>query len=117
MTFPKELIDQLNEESKKRSPIPRYFNKESEPIGLGDWMVLIEDRDYAIVKKTTIGEVEISTVWLGIDHSFGLSPNILIFETMVFGGPCNQEQDRYSTLEEALKGHEHYVAKVKRYEQ
>ena len=37
----------------------------------------------------------VSTVFLGIDHSFHNGPPIL-WETMVFGGPLDQEQDRCS---------------------
>ncbi len=56
----------------------------------------------------------VSTVFLGLDHSFGEGAPIL-FETMVFDS--NTELDgepfRYSTYEEAEKGHEDIVAKVK----
>lgn len=58
-----------------------------------------------IVKQTMIDGVKISTVFLGIDHSFLGGPP-LIFETMVFGGDQDAEMDRYSTKREALEGHE-----------
>ena len=48
----------------------------------------------------------ISTVFLGIDHNFGDDSPPLLFETMVFGGKFDQEQDRYATYDEALAGHE-----------
>jgi hypothetical protein len=81
-----------------------------------------------IVKQEEIGENSISTVFLGLDHNFtrrayGVGhPHI--FETMAFGPP-NEDggiwlgdrfvkitlgesfyQDRYSTWNEALEGHE-----------
>lgn len=66
---------------------------------------------YRRVAKDTIGDTEVSTVFLGIDHSpFGEKP--LLFETMVFGGELNQEQIRYETWEEAEFGHDKMVAKV-----
>lgn len=63
------------------------------------------------VAKDKIGEVEISTVFLGLDHSFGSGAPVL-WETMVFGGKLDQEQDRYCSYEEALKGHASMLAKV-----
>lgn len=64
------------------------------------------------VAKDTINGIDISTVFLGIDHGFaGNAP--MLFETMVFGGPDNQYQERYSTWEQAEKGHQRAVNMVK----
>ena len=50
-------------------------------------------------------DVSVSTVFLYMDHSFnGGTP--LLFETMIFGGLHNNHQLRYSTWEDAEKGHE-----------
>ena len=82
--------------------------------------VLCEDREDLIncfnidmrrVAKDKIGDTEVSTVFLCIDHSFGAGPPIL-FETMVFGGPLDQEMKRYSTYEEAEKGHKEMCERV-----
>ena len=55
--------------------------------------------------------VSVSTVFLGINHNFrGNKP--LWFETMVFGGALDREQRRYSTWEEAERGHAEMVARV-----
>ena len=59
-------------------------------------------------------EVQVSTVFLGLDHQWGDGPP-LIFETMIFGGPKNQYQDRYSTYEEALAGHEKALKLAKKH--
>ncbi len=56
------------------------------------------------VGKDTENNVEVSTVFLGIDHSFG-GRHPILFETMIFGGEHDQEMDRYSTWEEAEEGH------------
>jgi hypothetical protein len=40
-----------------------------------------------------VGNSEISTVFLGLDHSFGRGAPLL-FETMVFGGELDQEMKR-----------------------
>lgn len=59
-----------------------------------------------------VGEITISTVFIGIDHNFGDVPPLL-FETMVFGGKLDQEMDRCSTWEGAEKMHELMCEKVK----
>ena len=64
------------------------------------------------VASTTIGESRVSTVFLGIDHSYGDGPPLL-FETMVFEGPLDQEQDRCSTWEQAEAMHAEMCAKVR----
>jgi hypothetical protein len=56
------------------------------------------------LKKTEIGDILISTVFLGLDHQHGDGPPLL-WETMIFGGKHDQYQERYSSREEALEGH------------
>lgn len=55
--------------------------------------------------------ITVSTVFLGLDHSFGEGPPVL-FETMVFGGKHNEEQWRYCTWDQAEVGHRQVVALV-----
>lgn len=75
---------------------------------------LLSDPDYKIVGKTDVGDYEVSTVWLGVDHNFGDGKPI-IFETMVFAkgtkGDVSYDEWcwRYSTLEEAKDAHESIV--------
>jgi len=57
------------------------------------------------VKHDTYGEVGVSTVFLGLDHGWVPGGEPIVFETMVFGGALDQEQDRYSSLEGAEAGH------------
>ncbi len=61
------------------------------------------------VAFTKIGAVEVSTVFLSINHQYGKGPPIL-FETHVFGGALDGETNRYSTWEEAVAGHKKMVA-------
>lgn len=61
-----------------------------------------EDR---LVRQENVGRYHISTVLLVIDHNF-LGGKPLIFETMVFEEGEEVWTDRYSTEEEAIKGHE-----------
>lgn len=84
-----------------------YYSPEGEPIDVDEWARLWEDPAVKIVKKDTVcdGLYDVSTVYLGMDHSFGYGPP-LIFETMIFGsGPLDGEQWRYTTRDEALAGH------------
>ncbi len=68
------------------------------------------ERDSRIVAKSKLpGDVRVSTVFLGLDHSWDGGPPLL-FETMIFGGAHNDYQERYSTWEEAEKGHAEAVA-------
>jgi hypothetical protein len=75
------------------------------------WSRWFENADRRVA-KTTVGEVEVSTVFLGLDHSFGGDLPIL-FETMIFGGEHNDYQERYATWEKAEIGHLKAVKLVK----
>jgi hypothetical protein len=48
--------------------------------------------------------INVSTVFLGLDHSYNSTVPIL-WETMVFGGPFDQQSVQYSSFKDALKGH------------
>jgi hypothetical protein len=63
-----------------------------------------------IVARTKIGDAEVSTVFLSIDHSF-LEKGPVLWETMVFGGPLGGKMNRYRTRAQAEAGH---AAMVKR---
>lgn len=67
--------------------------------------------DYKRVANHDGDTFQVSTVWLGLDHSYDGGPP-LIFESMVFGHrhPLDQVQRRYSTEAEALAGHKTLVA-------
>lgn len=53
----------------------------------------------------------VSTIFLGIDHSF-YGGNPILFETMIFGHYDDLYQTRYHTWEESVKGHIVAVEKV-----
>lgn len=63
--------------------------------------------------KTKVKGCEISTVDLGLDHSFGIGAP-LYYETMIFGDDKFEGyQERYSTKKEAKKGHKEAIKYVK----
>lgn len=71
------------------------------------------DRKSIARKRFYFRKITVSTVFLGIDHSFDDGAPLL-FETMVFGGTLDGEMERYSTYEEALAGHKAMVKRVRR---
>lgn len=88
------------------------YDRQGREISMVEWAELLADDDVRQVARTEMDDaVSVSTVWLGLDHSFG-GTRPLVFETMVFGGPLDMEQERYSTEAEALLGHQLMVAKV-----
>ena len=51
-------------------------------------------------------DVRVSTVFLGLDHAWN-SPIPVLWETIIFGGNYDQAyQERYSSYEDALEGHQ-----------
>jgi hypothetical protein len=76
-----------------------------------EWGRCFESAD-RIVAQDTIGSVRVSTVFLGLDHSFLPGGPPLFFETMTFGQPLDQECVRYSTWEEAEAGHTAMLLRV-----
>jgi hypothetical protein len=80
------------------------------PCDVTMWAPWFEATPNRRVAETKIGDSLISTVFLGIDHGFGGDP--LWFETMVFGGPFDQEQHRYQTYEESEYGHKMMIKKI-----
>lgn len=78
-----------------------------------EWITGYTDQDKRVA-LTEVGDVKVSTVWLGIDYNFGGSERPLIFETMVFGGEHDELCHRYSTEAEALAGHAEVCSAVLR---
>ncbi len=76
---------------------------------LMEWGRWYEDNRPALrVGDDDVNGVRVSTVFLGLDHSFGEGLPLL-FETMIFKGPHDGWQDRYTTWEEAELGHKRIV--------
>lgn len=77
-----------------------------------EWAAMFEDIDSRRVGHDTVGDVSVSTVFLGMDHGFGRMPEL--FETMTFGGTCDQILvARYPTWESAARGHRVTVTRLR----
>lgn len=74
------------------------------------WAQQFQDPERRRIGLDKIGEAEVSTVFLGINHGFAGPP--LWFETMIFGGFEGEYCERYETLEQARAGHARVVAKL-----
>lgn len=93
----------------------RYFNRQGQAVTSDEWAASFkpEVQKVAATDIVSHGEtVTVSTVWLGLNHNWGDGPP-LIFETMVFRGPLDEEQVRYSTEAEAIAGHAAMCARVR----
>jgi hypothetical protein len=98
-----------------------HYARTGEQITLRQWAILhscpeyvrvsITDVAYASADETEVEHCVVSTVWMGIDHSFGRNKR-LIFETMVFGGEYDEYQERYITETQAIDGHERIVRAI-----
>jgi hypothetical protein len=76
---------------------------------LSEWQEYLHSAQN-LVAETIVGSSKISTSFSGFDLTFGEPP--LLFETMVLGGPHHGRMQRYSTWEQALKGHDDSVIQV-----
>jgi hypothetical protein len=95
-----------------------HFDRAGDPLTLGQWAYLFECyQDYRRVAVTEdVNGFWVSTVWMGIDHSFGAGPP-LIFETMrQLGRGSLRNEYRWPTEEAALAGHDQLVEALRRFE-
>lgn len=79
--------------------------KATSVIEAAEWLEKNPERK--AVKQEHIGDVRISTVFLGLDHAWpknDITP--VLWETMIFGGEHDQYMDRYTSHEDALEGHQ-----------
>lgn len=86
----------------------RYYSRQGRELSLEEWMLSFDnltEEARRIALTHVSDECEVSTVWLGLDHQYSPGGPPLIFETMIFGGPCDSECWRYSTEAQAVAGH------------
>jgi len=67
------------------------------------WVAMWKAKDARRVAFDEVGDAQVSTVFLAMDHQYGDGPS-LWFETMAFM-PCNQPCWRYATWDRAEAGH------------
>lgn len=69
------------------------------------------DRRVAYTQITS--KMDVSTVFLGIDHRIGGKGPPVVFETMIFGGPLDHHEWRYTSYDDAQTGHKAAVRKAR----
>lgn len=74
----------------------------------GDWISALK-LQLGHVGDTTIDDVSVSTIFLPVS----LEDPPRLWETMIFGGKFDQYQERYTTHDEAVLGHEKAVKMVR----
>jgi hypothetical protein len=93
----------------------RFYDRKGKQITLKQWTKLFEETNRTIAYDV-VGEVRISTVWLGLDMSLRAEDPPLIFETAIFQGwgrnPTRLYMQRYSTQRQAIARHRKLVAEV-----
>ena len=93
------------------------LDKDNNPVIEPDlirWAMKFEKMDRRVAFNV-VGDKEtseISTVFLGLDHSMDNEGPPLIYETMIFGGEYDGTCERYSTKEEAVSRHYHWFDKL-----
>lgn len=93
-----------------------WYGLDGQPIDAASAERLLADDLARRIAHTTIvttkGTVTVSTVFLVLNHSFGEGPPVL-WESMAFGGPLDEDQRRYASREAAVAGHAEMVTIAK----
>jgi hypothetical protein len=93
-----------------------YYLDGHEPVRTGDiglWGRHFRTQDRTVAYTSIATEISVSTVFLGMDHNYQDDGPPLLFETLVFGGPLDDEMERYATWDEAVEGHNVMVNRVR----
>lgn len=96
----------------------RYYDREGQPISFEDWGNSMEEMENRrrVAKDELPNGYRVSTVWLGLCHSFEAEHSEhMIFETMVFppGSYLDLACLRYSSEDAALAGHRRMIEEWK----
>jgi len=64
--------------------------------------------------ETIVGKVRVSTIFFGMDSSYfyRITERPYLFETVIFKGRKSEKVGRYTTMEEAVKGHRKIVREL-----
>lgn len=90
-----------------------HYDRQGNPITMMEFAELLMDDRYYRVARTAFYDVErgytydLSTIWMGIDHSWGSSEIPILFESMLFTDDESVSEwgTRWHTEEEAIVGH------------
>lgn len=124
---PEKLRDKINEidrvdrsdpSHRKRDLPPLYYDRDLEPITLGQWAMLHESQSYRFIRRTVLpNRYWIATIWTGINEE-GDDPPV-VMESAVFhldpdadrlGEP--RLQTYHATVTAALAAHDGLVRRA-----
>lgn len=81
-------------------------------VSVAEWGAWQDDPEHTRIKHTRMGEVLVSTVFIGVGFSDCLA-SATLFETAVFGGKLDGTQVRDATGNAALATHRALVRRIK----
>jgi hypothetical protein len=92
------------------------LSTDNEPVAVSiteasEWME--NNPEKKAIKQDHIDDIFVSTVFLGLDHSWD-NQGLILWETMIFGGINDQYQERYNSYEDALEGHQRAIDLIKK---
>lgn len=94
-----------------------YALRDGQPVRVGahEWATWFETsaQERVVARDEVRKDVSVSTVFLGIDHSFTAGDAPVLWETMVFGGTYDELQRRYTSREDAVNGHAEILRRVR----
>ena len=85
-------------------------------LNLKEFNIWFEKPANRFLLQTDIKDILVSTVFLGIDHAPSYARTPILWETMVFRGKKSLDDytNRYTTKDDAIKGHMKACKKIKR---
>lgn len=93
------------------------LDDDGNPLEIEDvlmWAQWFETHERRVARDEVEGCV-VSTVFLGLDHSFGPPGTTpILWETMIFGGPMDSQMWRYTSVDDARAGHAAALEELKR---
>lgn len=81
----------------------------------GEWFEASCRNGSRNIARSMVGSVMVSTVFLALDHSFSDSGPPVLWETMIFGGWCDQWCRRATSKGGALQNHVRALRLARRY--
>lgn len=95
----------------------KYILKNRKPVEIQDlyrWGRWMESAKRRVRKTTLPNNIDVSTIFLGLEHNFGMDGAPIVFETMVFrGDDGGGDERRYTTYADAVAGHKKIVQAIK----
>lgn len=92
-------------------------NGEPYAVTMDQWAGMTRSQDDWRVARDIVGPYDVSTVFLGLDHNFGLTGAPVLWETCVFGPPEGSVvpgmTERYTSRADAELGHARMIARCR----